>query len=213
MRKTIRTDDPEAVYLKRKDKRLAKVIDMIGDLKIYQETDGYSFLVEGIVGQMLSNKVAEVLCGRLHVLCEGDIDPEKIKKLSIADLKSIGISAAKAQYIMNLTEAVDSDSIDLNTYQSMSDDEALKSLTAVKGIGTWTAKMYLIFVLNREDVLPYEDVAFLQSYKWLYKTDDVSRDAVKKKCRKWRPYSSLAARYLYRALDEGLTAEEFHLYK
>ena len=213
MRKTIRTDDPEIVYLKEKDRRLAKVIDMIGDLKIYQETDGYSFLVEGIVGQMLSNKVAEVLCRRLHVLCEGDIDPEKIKKLSIADLKSIGISAAKAQYIMNLTEAVDSGSIDLNAYPSISDEEVLKSLTAVKGIGTWTAKMYLIFVLNREDILPYEDVAFLQGYKWLYKTNDVSRDAVKKKCLKWRPYSSLAARYLYRALDEGLTAEEFHLYK
>lgn len=73
--------------------------------------------------------------------------------------------------------------------------------------------MYLIFVLNRQNVLPVEDVAFLQSYKWLYKTDDTSKDSVMKKCKKLSPYSSIAARYLYRALDTGLTKNEFHLYK
>lgn len=81
----------------------------------------------------------------------------------------------------------------------------------IKSIGT--AKMYLIFVLNRQNVLPVEDVAFLQSYKWLYKTDDISKDSVMKKCKKWSPYSSIAARYLYRALDTGLTKNEFYLYK
>lgn len=95
----------------------------------------------------------------------------------------------------------------------MSDQEIIRELTSIKGIGIWTAKMYLIFVLDRPNVLPYEDGAFLQAYRWAYKTDNLSPDAIKKKCKKWSPYSSIAARYLYRALDTGLTKDEFHLHK
>lgn len=101
----------------------------------------------------------------------------------------------------------------LSELQNLSDDEVIKKLTSLRGIGLWTAKMYLIFVLNRQNVLPVEDVAFLQSYKWMYKTDDISKDSVIKKCEKWSPYSSIAARYLYRALDTDLTKNEFHPYK
>lgn len=95
----------------------------------------------------------------------------------------------------------------------MNDADVMKNLTSLKGIGNWTAKMYLIFVLDRPDILPTEDVAFLQAYEWLYKTKDRSKESVEKRCKKWKPYSSVAARYLYRALDNGLTKEEFHLYK
>jgi DNA-3-methyladenine glycosylase II len=73
--------------------------------------------------------------------------------------------------------------------------------------------MYLIFVLNRPDVLPVEDTAFLQGYGWAYKTNDYATAAIFAKCKKWKPYSSIAARFLYRALDNGLTKEEFHLFK
>ena len=97
--------------------------------------------------------------------------------------------------------------------REMSDEAVIKKLTALRGIGMWTAKMYLIFVLDRQDVLPFEDGAFLQSYRWLYKTTDIAPVSVKKKCAKWKPYSSIAARYLYRVLDLGLTREEFHLFK
>ena len=73
--------------------------------------------------------------------------------------------------------------------------------------------MYLIFVLDRQDILPTNDAAFLQAYQWLYKTTDIRENEIKKKCKKWKPYSSIASRYLYRALDSGLTKQEFHLYK
>ena len=72
--------------------------------------------------------------------------------------------------------------------------------------------MYLVFVLDRKDILPHEDVAFLQAYRWAYKTDDASKAAIEKKCRRLRPYSSIAAKYLYRGLDMGLTKQEFHLF-
>ena len=73
--------------------------------------------------------------------------------------------------------------------------------------------MYLIFVLDRQDILPYEDAAFIQSYEWMYKTKDKSMESITRKCKKWKPYSSIAARYLYRALDMGLTKKVFHLHK
>lgn len=73
--------------------------------------------------------------------------------------------------------------------------------------------MYLLFVLNRQDILPYEDGAFLQSYRWMYKTKECTAQSVMKRCSKWKPYSSLASQYLYRALDMGLTKTEFHLFK
>ena len=95
----------------------------------------------------------------------------------------------------------------------MDDKQAIKELTKISGVGNWTAKMFLIFVLNRSDILPYEDVAFLQGYGWLYKTNDFSKASVEKKCKKWKPYSSIAARYMYKALDGGHTKEEFHLFK
>lgn len=92
-----------------------------------------------------------------------------------------------------------------NKLVHLPDVEVIKKLTALRGLGPWSAKMYLIFVLNRLDVLPYEDGAFLQAYKWLYATEDVKPPSIIKRCETWKPYSSLAARYLYRALDSGLT--------
>ena len=123
------------------------------------------------------------------------------------------MSNAKVQSIQNLADAVKQNKLCLNDLATLSDELVIKTLTQLRGIGSWTAKMYLIFVLDRQDILPFEDGAFIQSYKWLYRTDDTSPDAVRSRCKKWKPYSSLAARYLYRALDMRLTKEEFHLYK
>jgi DNA-3-methyladenine glycosylase II len=89
----------------------------------------------------------------------------------------------------------------------LSDEEVSKRLTSIKGIGNWTAKMYLLFFLQREDILPYEDGAFLQSYKWLYNTSKVDKESITKRCKKWKPYTSIGARYLYKALDNGLVNE------
>lgn len=74
----------------------------------------------------------------------------------------------------------------------------MKKLMPISGIGIWTAKMYLIFVLDRKDILPFEDDAFLQSYRWLYKTTDISKESIIKKCSKWKPCFSIAARYMYK---------------
>ena len=87
----------------------------------------------------------------------------------------------------------------------MSDEEILKILISLKGIGSWTAKMYLLFFLEREDVLPFEDGAFLQAYRWLYNTKKCEQKSIERRCKKWKPYSSIGARYLYAALNSCLT--------
>lgn len=202
----IHTDEESVEYLKKKDNRLATVINVIGNIECSNHIDGYSFVIGEIIEQMLSVKVADVFRSRLLDLCGKEISPDNIRKLTEEQWKTIGISNAKKTYIMNFTDAVESGLLQLESLEEKSDDEVLEELTAIKGIGPWTAKMYLIFVLKRLDVLPYEDGAFMQAFRWLYEKDKkVTKEAVIKKCKKWKPYSSIASRYLYRALDGGMT--------
>jgi len=200
-------------YLTAKDKHLAKAIKMVGPLDYYLESDGYAFLISQIIGQMLSNKVADVLTQRMLTLCHGQICLNEISALTDEEIHEIGLSRPKVGYIRNLTTAIKSGTIDFTRYKTMTDTEIITDLTTIKGIGNWSAKMYLIFSLDRPDILPFEDIAFLQGFGWLYKTDDFSMKVIQKKCQKWHPYSSIAARYMYRALDLGLTKKPFHLFK
>lgn len=210
---TLTADSPSVKYLCKKDKRLAKVIAIIGNLTYVKHENPYAFLVHEIIEQMLSVKAGQKILERLNEMCNGSITPEKINVFSVDEIKQIGTSFAKAGYIKNLTESVLSGALDFEVLNELSDKDVIKELTKLKGIGEWTAHMYLIFVLDRPDVLPITDVAFLQVYKWLYKTNDCSKQSVIKKCKKWKPYSSIAARYFYRILDGGYTKEEFHLFK
>lgn len=205
---------PAVQYLCKQDKRLAKVINMVGAIRYTLHCeDPYAFLIHEIIEQMLSVKVGQIIYGRLEALCDGEISPEAVKRLSDEEIKSIGTANSKVDYIRNVTNAVLSGELDFSQLESLSDLEAMRKLMAVRGIGIWTAKMYLMFVMDRPNVLPVEDVAFLQAYQWMYKTNDRSKDSVAKRCKKWSPYSTTASRYLYRALDMGFTKNEFHLFK
>ena len=202
---TLTNESESMKYLAARDPKLKQAFDLIGDLSYRLYDDPYSFLVETIAGQMLSSKVADVICGRISNACNGSLSPEVIGKFSAEDLRSFGLSNAKSRSILELTGAVMTGGLDLSALYEMPDDEVMKSITSIRGLGNWSAKMFLIFVLGREDVLPFEDAAFLQAYCWLYKTDKLKKSDVEKKCKKWKPYSSVAARYLYRLLDGGYT--------
>lgn len=215
MSKTVFLDSGSASiqHLCRKDKRFAKLFSMIGPISYTTYEGGYAFLVHEVIEQMISTRAAAKIYARLEALCGGSVTVERISALSDSQIRSIGLSGRKVQTIRCLTEAVRDGTLDPAALPALPDDAVMTKLSSLHGIGDWTAKMYLIFVLDRQDILPFEDVAFLQSYKWLYKTGDTGPKAIRAKCRKWKPYSSIAARYLYRALDCGLTREEFHLFK
>ncbi len=204
---------PAVQYLCSKDKRLAKLIDMVGEIEYRTQPDCFARLVRSIINQMLSNKAAHVIGGRVAALCGGSITPENLLKLDREQLRGAGLSYTKADNILGIAKAASDGSLDFSNFPNMTDEEVMKELTRLRGIGTWSAKMFLIFTLNRMDVLPYEDVAFLQTYAWLYKTKDLQPASIIKRCKKWKPYSSIAARYFYYALDTDFTKQEFHLFK
>ena len=204
---------PAVQYLCSKDKRLAKLIDMVGDIEYREQPDCFARLAYSIINQMLSNKAAHVIGNRVADLCDGNICPKNLLKLDREQLRRTGLSYNKADNILGIAKAATDGSLDFSKLPELPDAEVIKELTRLRGIGDWSAKMYLLFTLNRMDILPFEDIAFLQSYSWLYKTDDLRPTMVIKRCKKWKPYSSIAARYFYCALDMGLTKQEFHLFK
>lgn len=211
---TINSSSESIIYLSKKDKRLAKLFEIIGEITyIPYEIEPFSFLVDTIVGQMLSQKAANCICERVHLLCNNNVTPNTVSNLSSEQLRSVGVSYSKSTYLLNLSNSVLDGTLNFEELRFMDDQTVFKKITSVRGLGSWSAKMYLIFVLNRQNILPFEDGAFLQSYSWLYKTDDLKPASIKKKCKKWEPYSSIAARYLYKALDNGYTKKEFHLRK
>lgn len=186
-------DTSSIQYLCKKDKRLAKVISMVGSLTYKTHADEpYAFLVHEIIEQMLSVKAGAKIYSRLLDICNGQVTPEIVSIMSDKTLRSTGTSQNKISYIRALTNEIMNGTLNLDSLSAYSDNDVRKKLTTIKGIGNWTANMYLIFVLNRDDILPVEDIAFQQSYKWLYHTEDVSKESIQKKCEKWKPYSSIA---------------------
>ena len=203
--KTLDFDSPSIKYLCQQDEKLSKVIKAIGPLTYRVHTDPYAFLVHEIIEQMLSVKAGNKIYGRLVDLCGGKVTPESICGLTDEEIRSCGTSRSKVSYIRSLTEAVTTGVINWRELADLADSAAIKKLTKIRGIGNWSAKMFLIFCLDRQDVLPTEDVAFLQAYEWLYEMPDRKKAIEDAKKRPWSPYSSIAARYLYEALDSGLT--------
>jgi DNA-3-methyladenine glycosylase II len=192
-------------HLSSVDGKMKSLIRSIGAIEYHCDFDSYEFLVKTIIGQMLSNKAADVITQRFEKICGGVVTPQAVSGLSVADLRGVGLSNSKAGFILQLTENVLSEKLNFSIFEAMSDAEVLKALTALNGIGPWSAKMYLIFMLCREDVLPYEDGAFLQAYSWLYPMVGQKPSEIAAACAHWCPYSSIAARYLYKALDMGMT--------
>ena len=211
---TLNYESQAVIHLMKKDPILSKVIKLVGPIeyKLYN-SDKYVFLVDTIIGQMLSNKVADIICNRLHNLCNNTVTPEKLSRLSFEQFRSTGLSRSKIEYIGNLTNAILSGSLNLDGRDSLVDEEIIESLTKVRGIGLWSAKMFLIFVLNRPNILPLEDTAFLQSFCWAYEIENPKKSLIKEISEIWKPYSSIASRYLYKALDLRYTKTPFREYK
>ena len=204
-RMKITADSPAVLHLKKKDRRLAAVIGAIGDIDCGDPPDAFAFIAREIVEQMLSIKAADCIRGRIAALTGGQFTPQALLALSKEDLRAAGMSMRKAESLLGFAAAVAEGRLDLAALPPLSDGEIMARLTALRGIGPWTAKMYLLAVLRRQDVLPFEDGAFMQSFRWLYGLRAPDRETVLRRCKKWKPYSSVAALYLYRALDMGMT--------
>ena len=177
MRKVFRTEPDINNELILLDPVLKKIINACGPLEVELSTDYFSFLSRSIIGQQLSNKVAFVIWNRLLSLMDGEPSPQKLISLEDEKLREIGVSYSKIGYLKNLSSAVLNNEICLDNLEGIENEEIVKNLTKVKGIGQWTAEMFLIFCLGRRDVFSLGDGGLQRSIKWLYRLDEVPKES------------------------------------
>jgi len=148
---TFQYGDTEIGHLKSRDKKLAVVIDAIGHIERAVNPDLFVALVDSIVGQQISAKAAVTVGNRLHALCDGDY--ENLNTLSLEDIQKCGMSTRKAGYIKGVAEAAATGAIDFAALATQADEEIIKTLTALPGVGVWTVEMLLIFSLQRPNIV------------------------------------------------------------
>lgn len=191
--------------LLRRDPVLAALIRKHGPcgLAAAQRADHFSALVRAIVGQQLSTKAATTIHRRLiELVGNGVATPAAIATLTDAQLRSVGLSRQKTAYLRDLCAKVAGREVHLDALGRMTDDEVIAELTKIKGVGRWTAEMFLMFRLHRPDVLPVGDLGIVNAVKNVYRLrKKPTADRIEKIGEAWRPYRSVACWYLWRSLD------------
>jgi len=194
-----------ATHLAKHDPHLAAVIAVIGECKILPHTNYYQDIVESIIGQQLSVKAAATINKRFRDLFGPRFPtPAQILEQDIETLRSVGLSRPKARYIQDLAQHVVDGRLSFDGLDNLSNQEVVTKLTAVKGIGEWTAHMFLMFCMGRTDILAWGDLGIRNSIKKLYSLErNPSPDDIRAIAKKynWHPYESIACWYLWQALD------------
>ncbi|MDR0768191.1 MAG: hypothetical protein LBE57_07210 [Methanosarcinales archaeon] len=196
MKDFFRYTSVELEYLKRKDKKLAAAIGCIGMIEREIDRDVFTSLISSIVSQQISSKAAQTVGDRLLVLC-GEMTPENICAADITDIQKCGMSMKKAGYIKAAGGAVYSGSLNLAALENMPDDEVIKQLSALPGIGVWTAEMLLIFSLERKDILSFGDLAIRRGMCVLYGHRELTKEQFLRYKKRYSPYGSIASLYLW----------------
>ena len=187
--------------LKKKDKKLGKIIDSYPKDFLFTKSDPFLTLARSIVGQQISVKAAQSVWNKL-ISKIGNVSPNQINKIHFNTLKSAGLSRQKVMYLKNLSYAFINDDLKLNFWNEMNDEEIIKDLIKIKGIGRWTAEMFLIFNLCRQDIFPLDDIGMIKGICKLYKYPyPIKKTKLIKIGDRWKPYRSVATWYLWRSLD------------
>jgi DNA-3-methyladenine glycosylase II len=190
------------VHLKKADPVLSAVIEKAGPYRIEYRDPDFAALARAIVSQQLSGRVAQVIIGRLLDATK-ELTPENVLRLRPAKLRSVGLSQQKASYLRDLAKKTRAGELEFERIPEMPDDEVVEHLTKVKGIGMWTAHMFLIFALRRPDVLPTGDLGIRVAMKNQYGLEALPRPAeMEEIARPWRPFCSVASWYLWRSLEK-----------
>lgn len=190
-------------HLRRADPVLRDVIRRAGPFTLKLKHDRFQTLVVSILSQQISGKAALAIRKRLleRVGPEG-LTPQRIASLTREELRTVGLSKQKASYILDLAERVHTGTLTLSRLSRLTDDAVIDALIEVKGIGVWTAHMFLIFSLGRLDIMPHGDYGVRSAIQKLYGLKDLpDRAACHRIAEPWRPYASIAAWYCWRSLE------------
>jgi DNA-3-methyladenine glycosylase II len=178
----ISIQDQRVQQLMNKDATLGSLIEDIGDIERDLRPDPLKSIIRSIVGQQISVKAAVAIFDRLTQKINNDWSAEAISGLTQEDMAEIGLSRPKQKYLFNLIEHINNNELEFSQFDKLSNEAIIKQLTAVEGIGKWTAEVFLIFTMQREDVVPIDDVGLQRAAKHLYKVPDDNGKELLKKC-------------------------------
>ncbi len=197
--------------LSKNDEVLAGVIKSVGPFTLAPDPGGYEILVRSILSQQISVAAARTIRGRLQALLPGGkFRATSIDSLSDEQLISVGVSRQKSTYLRHLTTCTLDGTINFRRIAKASDEEAIEELVQVKGIGRWTAQMFLMFSLGRLDVFAPDDLGLRNAIYSLYEPQEkLSRAGLEQHAERWRPYRTIASWYLWRSLEQKTAANEF----
>jgi DNA-3-methyladenine glycosylase II len=190
------------LHLRRQDPILSGIIQRVGDYSILFRDPNFETLVKSIVFQQLSGRVASVIFARLVKGAGGSLTPESILKLRPSRMRTLGLSGQKTAYIRDLARHTRDGTVIFEELGGLADEAVIERLTQVKGIGVWTAHMFLIFALQRTDILPVGDLGIRNAIRKAYTLPELpAPDEIERLAKRWRPYCSVASWYLWRSLD------------
>ena len=189
-------------HLKKSDPVMAAIIKRIGPCRIEYGPPEFHSLAEAIVYQQLNGTAALTIFKRFAALAGEPLTPEGILKLTDEQMRSVGLSKQKSSYLRDMAERAASGQLDFSKLHELPDEEVIKHLTQVKGVGVWTAQMFLMFTLKRPNILPTGDFGVQMAIKKHYNKRKVPKPAIMEKIAKpWEPYRSIACWYLWKSMD------------
>ena len=189
----------------KKDKKMQVLIEKFGRPDFNQGQDYFQSLLRSIVFQQLSGKAAQTIYERLVSLIPktSNLCPNEVLKLNKDEIRKAGLSFQKINYVRNLADYFENNSLQKKDVEEMTDEEISKELIQIKGIGQWTVDMFLMFTLNRADILPYKDLGIQKGIMKIFKMKNLPSKKEMENCsRKWRPYRTIACWYLWRIADD-----------
>ena len=193
--------DEACKQLMKKDRVLKRLIPQFKDATLQTRGNAFVTLARSIVGQQISVKAAQTVWDRFALLAP-QMTPKRVLKLKVDDMRAAGLSARKVEYLVDLSLHFDGGLLSTSQWASMSDDAIIDELVAIRGIGRWTAEMFLIFYLLRPNVLPLDDVGLINGISRNYFSGEaVSRSEAREVAAAWAPYCSVATWYIWRSLD------------
>ncbi|WP_425499426.1 DNA-3-methyladenine glycosylase family protein [Anoxynatronum sibiricum] len=196
MKPVFRYGEKEVNYLKSRDRRLGDVIDRMGPLEVETMPDVFTALVFSIINQQVSSKAADTVWTRLLEIT-GTMTPKTILATDPEVLQKCGTTHKKISYIRGIADAVTTGQVDFSQLHFMSDQQVIKQLSSLHGIGPWTAEMLLLFSLHRYDVISYDDLAIRRAMMKLYDLDQLSKEQFQRYRKRYSPYGSVASLYLW----------------
>ena len=193
--------DDACKHLMKKDRVMKRLIPQFGDACLQTRGDAFVTLARSIVGQQISVKAAKTVWDRFTLLPK-QVTAANVLKLKIDDMRAAGLSVRKVEYLVDLALHFDNGAVHVKAWEAMDDEAIIDELTAIRGIGRWTAEMFLIFHLMRPNILPLDDVGLINGIsKSYFSGDAVSRSDAREVAAAWAPYCSVATWYIWRSLD------------